>query len=208
MILGIHYSLNESFPSNQLLSFLINKDIERVFLQLDTPFVDEETLMKLTDVSSVLKNQGLQVHLRFPTLHNKAFSISHPKLVIQNHLKEKSKSWLCPNHPELMRLFFSSFQYIYSKLKYDGLEFSHAQFPTSEDFGCFCTYCLDRALNQRSIENLIDRTSEDIFKTGFNLNAIRTILKESNTSAMQDHAKFLQQKIFTEWMLFRPTSIT
>lgn len=220
MKLGIHTPLGALTDLNLLHSFLSNRSISKFLLSIKPPFLDktsdvvfsEEDLAKFEEIAEFLKNFDIEVHLRFSTLRNETLIRTISSVTLENHLGEKSSTWICPNKPLLTDFFAKAFELLYSRFPCDGFDLADARFPImgieDKGFGCFCEICKEEALKKRSIENLIDRQQQDLFKKGFNLNQTREFLLASDISAKQRSINIIKVKELRNWMKFRRNSIT
>lgn len=220
MKFGIHTPLEALTDLNLLHSFLSNRTISMFLLSIEPPFLDktsevvfsEEHLAKFEKIAEFLKNLDIEVHLRFSTLRNENLIRTLSSVTLENHLGEKSSTWICPNQPFLTDFFANAFKVLYSRSPCDGFDFADARFPIlgveDKGFGCFCEICQEEALKKRSVENLIDRRQQDLFKEGFDLNETREFLLASDISAKQHSINILNVKELSNWMKFRRNSIT
>ncbi len=220
MSFNLHISLDVLSEMKNLISSLKEGNFSNIVIKMNPPcldddfnvFFDEKQLNKFSELSTILNDEDIGIHVRFPTLYNEKLISVKPSLSLKNHLGESDPKWICPNQKILPKIFLKTFKLLREKGYFNGVELSHVRFPLfvteSTGYSCFCNICQENALKKRSIENLIDRSEQDLFKKGFNLSGIREFLRKKELSKIKDIEKVMRQKQLQEWIKFRRNSIT
>ncbi|MHC1592174.1 MAG: hypothetical protein ACXQS8_08810, partial [Candidatus Helarchaeales archaeon] len=158
------------------------------------------------------KEEDVEIHVRFSSLLNPRLISIEPTLAHVNYLGKVDPEWICPNNALLPDFFYELIKTLHENIKFKGIELFNAQYPfptlQKTSLGCFCKTCIKEASKKRAVENLIDRTEQDIFKTGFDLVSIQKKARETQFKKQNDFSKLLRKKEFENLFKFRRNSIT
>ena len=107
-----------------------------------------------------------------------------------NDKGEPQKMWMCPSHPENLRLEIETFVEI-AKMRPDGIHFDYIRYPDARH--CFCGGCRDRF--EKGIGRKVAKWPSDVARKGAILNKEWNKFRQDNITAL---VKGVSNRVRTE----------